>query len=428
MSMQKHLQFAPTQDQAKALAKLESFVQKSCSDDFFILKGSAGTGKTTILKAVTDYLHANEVCFRLCAPTGRAAKIISSKTERIANTMHSEIYLVDNNYEGTKVKLNAKQNKDVNYSIFIVDESSMVSDFHEKFPEFITPNPLLTDFIRYIKQGNKDNKVIFVGDTYQLPPVVKDLAPHLVFSPALTLDYISKQFSLVGQEASMTEVMRQKDGNPVLNYANQIRNASIAGKLINPIIPRHSYWQKGLLHYLTTFDHTRIDSTAVICYTNKDVDWWNKTIRKELGKRGILDIGDHVIIQESSFNKLGSFIKGDSGIINEIKSPIEKYCGLSFQDVVIQVTDLKNEIKYIETKVLLDSVSTKSGKLHSEIEKNLIASAMKHNSKYRESKQKSDDKYLSALRLRHSFAITCHKAQGGEWDNVLIHPFRMYKI
>jgi exodeoxyribonuclease-5 len=423
--MKNFLQFSPTNDQSKALESLTSFVSEGNNSDFFILKGSAGTGKTTILKAATDYLVEQEINFRLCAPTGRAAKIISTKTNRRAKTIHGEIYIVKDS-TGHRVVLESKLNHIEAFTVFFIDEASMLADHMDKNGDFITPSSILADLIKYVKQGNKKNKIVFVGDNYQLPPVNTDKNKDDDFSPALLLSHIESKYNLKGEEIAMTEVMRQKEGSSILNIATHIRTLITAKKIGRGLLQYFHKYTYALNHLLTIADYNDTASSIVICKTNKDVDWWNSRIREKLGKKGTLCTGDIVQIQGNTTYNSNYYTKGEMGIIDEVISPIENYAGIKFQDIRIRIKDLDGKDTFREAKVMLDATWTDHGKLDPNIETALIASAKKHNKKYRESDDKSDDKYLSALRLRHSFAITCHKAQGGEWDYVYIHPFMMY--
>ena len=172
-----------------------------------------------------------------------------------------------------------------------------------------------------------------------------------------------------------------------------------------------------------------MDKISIICDSNRNVDYWNNSVRNALGLSGnTLSIGDLVVVQTTWMGKQGEqLFKGEYGRIIEIDSSIEKFAELSFVDAKIEFQNSSDTKKTITTKVLLDSLNTTYGVLENEKEKHLYAQVMKHNSRYRETENTSDDKYLSALRLKHGFATTCHKAQGGEWDYVLIHPWRIGK-
>lgn len=422
--MLNHLSYSPTKDQQNTLIALTEFISSSNGKDFMIINGSAGTGKTTILKAATDYLHENEINFVLCAPTGIAASIITKKTKRLAKTIHSTIYIPEE-HNISRVKLKNKINTEKKYTIFFIDESSMVPDHINKNPEFVTPNPVLTDLMAYVKDGNIKNKVVFVGDNNQLPPVNTDKNTKS-FSPALDKKYLEKKFKLKGCEIIMTQVMRQEESSPILNTANKIRKLIIENKLQSGLVENFPNRRAAVEQFLQLADFTSTSSAVIICRTNKDVSRCNDNIRNLIGNRGSISQGDLVQIQENSYYEGSYFTKGKRGIVMDTSSKIETYAGLNFQDLTIQFSGNDN-IKFIKkAKVLLNSIFTYQGKLDPKLESKLIAAANRHNKVFRESQNKSDDKYLSALRLRHSYAITCQKAQGGEWDHVYIHPYMMY--
>lgn len=412
------LDFQPNVQQKTALERISSFVKSD--NDVFILKGSAGTGKTSIVKAITSYLHKEGVTLRVAAPTGRAAMIIGNKTGQHSKTMHSQIYTPEKIKNGGGVRLIRKMNKEKVFTVFIVDESSMVSNILSKSENFFVSKPLLEDYIDYVKQGNEQNKIIFIGDKFQLPPVKE------MFSPALNLDFLNKQFGLRGEEYGLKLVMRQNENSEILEIATGIRDLLEKG-ISNSHIPldRERYPSYALNRYLTEFDSNNINKVTAICYSNRDVNYWNNMIRKKLGLSSrILTNNDIVVTQNTWLNNSGDWVyKGEYGKVVELDTSIEKYANLSFANAKIEYATSGNELKVISTKVLLDSLDTRYGILNEEKEKHLFAEVMKHNSKFRTSQNNADDKYLGAIRLKHGYATTCHKAQGGEWDNVLIHPW-----
>jgi len=157
------LPFAATRDQARALYQLEAFLDEDCADDCFILRGCAGSGKTSMLKTVVDFLAERETPYFLMAPTGRAAKVLGQKTGVQASTVHHLIYTPGEDAEG-RIVLRRRANPSTAQKVFVVDEASMVSDLRQADGDFSAPNSLLYDLLDYIRQGNPASKVIFVGD------------------------------------------------------------------------------------------------------------------------------------------------------------------------------------------------------------------------------------------------------------------------
>ncbi|WMX16526.1 AAA family ATPase [Aureispira sp. CCB-E] len=415
----KTLGFTPNTNQENALNRIVSFINSE--NDVFILKGSAGTGKTSIVKAITSYLTEKDINFQIGAPTGRAAMIIGEKTQQVSKTLHSQIYIPEK-VENGGVRFDRKENKEKDLTIFLVDEASMVSDQISKSNNFFVTKPLLEEYIDFVKQGNPSNKIIFIGDRYQLPPVKQD------FSPALKAKYLYDKYSLSCVEYELTKVMRQGAGSSILKTATSLRDLMSKGIMRgNVSIQREKYPSKALKKYLSVFDNNSIDKVIAICSSNKDVDYWNRWIRRELGIADRkLSVGDFVATQTSWLNKEGQFVcKGEYGRILNVDPSSEKYALLDFVNADIEFIGSSGSRKIVSTKILLDSLDTKYGILEEQQEKYLYAEAMKHNADFRTSQNPSDDKYIGALRLKHAYATTCHKAQGGEWENVLIHPWRL---
>jgi len=416
------LDFNPNTQQKTALGQIVSFIKSD--NDVFILKGSAGTGKTTIVKAITSYLNEEGINLRIAAPTGRAAMIIGNKTGQRSKTMHSQIYTPEKIKNGGGVRLIRKTNQEKGKTVFIVDEASMVTNVLSKSENFFVSKPLLEDYIDYLKQGNQQNKVIFIGDKFQLPPV------NETFSPALNPEFLNKQFGLRGEEYELTQVMRQDENSEILEIATGIRDLLKKGISNSHIsLDRERYPSYALNRYLAEFDSNKINKVTAICYSNRDVNYWNSWIRQKLGlSTNILTNDDIVVTQNTWLNNSGDWVyKGEYGKVIELDTSIEKYANLRFANAKIEYAASGNESKVISTKVLLDSLETRYGILNVEKEKHLFAEVMKHNPKFRTSQNNADDKYLGAIRLKHGYATTCHKAQGGEWDNVLVHPWSIGK-
>lgn len=421
--LNKILGFKPNNDQLNALEKITNFLSSDCEDDVYILKGSAGTGKTSIVKAIVHHLYQEGDWVRILAPTGRAANVINEKTGVRTQTIHSAIYYPETLDDG-RVSLTRKDNESDKFTVFIVDESSMISNQLHFNSDFHTNRPLLFELIDYVKQGNKKNKIIFVGDRFQLLPVKEE------FSPALSLDYLNTHFNLKCKQVELFEVMRQNEKSNVLTLATQVRDSMLNcydGNLDLNI--RNSYGPTGGLDwYLDHFDAANLDKVTMICGSNRDVNWWNSAIRERLGMENyFLSVGDAIVTQATWIDKGGDMqFKGSFGTIISISTDVKGYAGLHFVDAEVCFTSNGHE-KIIQTKILLESIYTNSGKLSANQESLLFAEVMKHNPDFRESRNPWDDEYIGALRLRHAYAITCHKAQGGEWDNVLVHPWKIGK-
>ena len=417
------LGFEANDQQIDAINKLTDFSADNNQDDVVILKGSAGTGKTSIIKAVSKVLWDRDNRIIMMAPTGRASKILKEKTGFDAHTIHSEIYTPEQLENGI-IRLHKKTNENQAYTIFFVDESSMISDNKKSNDSFITENSLLEDLINYVKKGNKNNKIIFIGDKFQLPPIQEG------FSPALTKEYLYSNYSLKCNEIELTKVMRQADGSNILDMATLLRDQMIKGnsEFYGLNISASGYSRYAMERYLRCYNPDDISAVTVICGANTNVDTWNNWIRKELGfANETISNGDFIVTQQSHIDSDGNFIfKGEFGKITDIGIQNEEFGGFKFRDVEIEFTSMGEKIKS-KCKILLDSLTTKHGKMQYDDERKLYAEVMKHNKKFRETEDIRDDKYLSALRIKYGYASTCHKAQGGEWKNVLIHPWKLGK-
>lgn len=228
-----YFSFQPNVGQQEAFDRLCHFLDENAIQDFFILTGAAGTGKTSVVSAVANYLHDKSIACVLAAPTGRAAHVISSKTNRAAKTIHSLIYIPEVNAAGTVI-YKRKENRSKAYTVFMIDESSMVADSTENEGLFTTPNSLLVDLIAYVKQGNAGNKIIFIGDAYQLAPIT---SPE--FSPALCKMHLTNRHQLKGSEFELTKIERQANGSYILDNAELLRTAVKNGFLPPATWKRH---------------------------------------------------------------------------------------------------------------------------------------------------------------------------------------------
>lgn len=418
-SMKNYLNIVPTADQVNVLNVCQSFLKENQNDDFLVISGSAGTGKTTLVKAITDYLQASNRNFTLAAPTGRAAKVISKKTQFHAKTIHSLIYIPEIIEETGCIRMNPKQNLKEDLTTYIIDESSMISDRLQNSENFISERPLLTDLLEFVKQGNEHNKIIFVGDPYQLPPI------HETDSPALLPEYLTKRKGLKGGMVELTEVKRQQSDSYILENATALRNSIKDKKKFDGINCKTLHnSSSAIYHFLDSYDPERFDKVTVLTFTNNDANWFNNALRERLYlSSSLLSIGEQVHVHQNWYGPGITIAKGECGIVRDIKYTNEKVAGLNFAEVVIEFSNSYGEKYAIQTKVLLDVLKTKNGELTRENEKNLYHEAMLTNKKFRESKLASDDPYYGAIRLRYAYATTCHKAQGSEWEEVIVHPY-----
>jgi exodeoxyribonuclease V len=412
-----YLPYEATREQAYALYMVEEFVDRTCADDFFILRGAAGTGKTSLVKAIVDYLEATDIAFYLAAPTGRAAKILGMKTRSIAHTIHHTIYRVLPD-ESERVVFEKRTNQHEEYGVYIIDEASMISDKHRREGDFVAPGSLLQDLIEYIKKGNNQNKIILIGDPYQLPPVKESE------SVALKETYLQRHYRLKGQMAELTEVKRQSGNSPILELAHCIRlMADLSQDLGNLNLPLLRNASEAVRRYLDLYEEGRFDQAVLIAYANSNVATLNKMVRERLSLNGLLAPGDQVMVNENWLGGDQMIMKGEIGLVCDLQQGEEKRAGLAFKTATLQFRDSDDQPFWVTTKVLMDTLKTPEGSIDNQVLRNLKADRMAKNEAYRESPHPAKDPYIGALRLKQGHALTCYSAQGGEWNHVVMHPW-----
>jgi tRNA A37 threonylcarbamoyladenosine biosynthesis protein TsaE len=426
----RHLQLSSSQH--LALEKLEAFLESN--SDVFILSGYAGSGKTTILKGLVEYLTSLEKKYMLMAPTGRAAKVIREKTGKEAYTVHKSIYsykdLVEvEDGESFYYYYKIRNNEDVHNNIFIVDEASMLSDAESEgeFFRFGT-GYLLTDLFTYarIKSETANTKIIFVGDPCQLSPVNEKS------SKAFDTAYLQQKFGVSIDEAEMKEVKRQGDDSGILNVAAKIRKSissgffndfNLTGNGKDIFNPSH----ENFLHSWEQAARPKI----IVTYKNKTALDLNLQIReRKYGDRNLpLQKGDIVIMGGNNYRK--GIFNGEFAVVNDAAAvTITRTIGLRGQSPVtltwrvveLVFPDAENNNKIVCGKMLENFLYGDNFLQPSETQALYVDFCMRH----KDLKQGSEefkqaiinDEYFNCLRLKFGYAVTCHKAQGGEWENV----------
>lgn len=403
-----------------SLDKIEKFIKND--DDFLILKGAAGTGKTSILKAVVDYCESTNQAFELLAPTNCAAKVISNKTKKTASTICSHIYIPQLNTETGILSFRPKINEEECLKIYIVDESSMISDKEELYAsDFITEKPLLRAFLNFIKQGNNQNKVIFVGDNCQLPPI--GYGPNEL-SPALCTNYLSQKYNLKGTETELETILRQQSGSYILENAHDLRK-TIKG--IN--MPRYTekigqhIWNKDgvIAAYLKHYEDTNFNSAAVLSLSNKYVNEANAAIRNQLGFSNTIAKGDKVVFNQNFANNHTFVNNGEMAEITEIGN-IKLVSDMKFMNIGLRFKASNGEFVTVNGLTNIDYLQNPES-ITSERKIQLYANANKKNEAYRKTKNVRDDEFLSAMCLGYGHAVNFHKAQGSEWDTIIMNTW-----
>lgn len=412
----------PTSEQKVALSALESFSRLECGDDFFVLTGSAGTGKTSLVTALVGFLNSLEIDYRIVAPTGRAARIIGRKTNVLSSTIHSLIYDVHTDKETGLVSFSLKSSSNNDPMMFIVDEASMVPASLKNSVNFKTPSSLLEDLIRFVKTANPNNKIFFIGDAYQLPPVGEQE------SFALNSEYLTTTFNFVGQAFELREVKRQEEGSYILTEATGLRNLmKEGGGVYDPSnIPSTGNIYSGAREYAYDLEREGPEYSVSIGVSNKQVRFFNDLVRERRygNLAGSLEVGDLLLVLRN-YSRNGEILNnGDQVIIEDIEwGKKEVVADLSFVPVSVRLLFCDDEAIVVRDLVLLDTLIRRNGTLAMEEEKNLIANRMAKNPNFRESQNPSDDKYVGCLRVSYGYALTAHKAQGGEWKKVFVNTY-----
>jgi exodeoxyribonuclease-5 len=412
----------PTAMQKSALLAMVDFVKEDNKDDFFILCGAAGTGKTSVTSALIGYLNNGGIHYKIAAPTGRAARILGRKTNTQNSTIHSMIYNADANPETGVVKFTLKDAEDEDYCVFIVDEASMINAMTNTREDslFVAADSLLNDLVKYVKSGNGRNKLLLLGDRNQLPPV------HEKDSYALMPDFLNQKYGWQGSFHLLTEVKRQEDGSYILKNATNICRAIENGSKNCNIEAPFFAFQFAVNKYVEDYRNMSSDSCISIGCTHNSNQYFNDMVRKRLygDKAPIIVAGDLMLVTQKWSRNGQALYNGDHVTVEEILlDQLDVVAGLSFVPVKIKSKDLAGKEHTIEDYLLLDSIFSPSGSLPSDRERAIRHERYSKNKVYRESGKPEDDKYIGAIRLAYGHSITCNKAQGGEWEKVYMNCY-----
>jgi ATP-dependent exoDNAse (exonuclease V) alpha subunit len=418
--------FEPTTSQDLLLTKLADFIFDKNKNGLFLMKGYAGTGKTTTISTVVNNLwHIGKKAV-LLAPTGRAAKVISGYSNKQAFTIHKKIYFPKKNKAGG-VDFTLQPNKHSN-TLFIIDEASMIPDSSNNAKLFENGS-LLDDLMMYVYAGVQC-KIIFIGDTAQLPPV------KLNISPALDANKLALNYDKEVIEIELSEVMRQHEDSGILINATDLR-LIIANNGFN-----NFQFQLGFPDLIrlidgydiedainASYDNIGVEDTAFIVRSNKRANQYNQQIRSKIrGQENEISTGDFVMVVKNNYfwlkesSEAGFIANGDICEILKIKNSKDLY-GFRFAEVTVRMIDYPNQ-KPFETVLLLDTLTSESPSLSYEESNKLYHEVGKdyahEKSKYKQLLGIKGNSYFNALQVKFSYAVTCHKSQGGQWKTVFI--------
>ena len=442
-----------TSSQDRVLKSILNFINES-TDRIFILKGYAGTGKTTLMRFLIQELDKVQKDYRLLASTGRAAKVLANLSNRngSTSTIHSLVYSfngLSKNYDDKEQPVVDKDGqlflvfepskldeKEVPETIYIIDEASMVSDVEVKdvTQAKFGDGRLLKELLDYDQRAG--SKFIFVGDPCQLPPIEE------YYSPALIKDYFQEEFNMSASEAQLTEIMRQNGASGIIDASKQIRGlynqapneSSIYGsqKLWGYLpfrqfkdIKLHSNLESMIDDYVSKIKLSGLNSAVCICRTNRACSQLSAVIREKLGLCSEnIQKGDLLMVIQN--NMPTGLMNGDMVTIEELGPRTQSRAGLSFREVTVKELFTQRTIKTLmieeivnQSRLNLDSAQQQA--LFIDFIMRMRDMGITQKNARRFNHAMINDPYLNALRCVYGYAITCHKSQGGEWDEVYVH-------
>ena len=421
--LSENLPYVPTEEQAGLVARLAEFLWDDNVPSVFVIKGYAGTGKTSLVGALVKTLEAFERACVLLAPTGRAAKVFASYAAHPAYTIHKKIYrqrAFTGDFTGFQLAHNAHKN-----TFFIVDEASMIANETAEGAHYGS-GLLLDDLFDFVYSG-AGCRLILLGDTAQLPPVGQ------VRSPALDEDYL-RRYGYPVFSCELTHVVRQVEESGVLFNATRLRNAMQENPLPVPSIAWRRFPDVSLVGgdelievLSSAYRRDGMDETIIVTRSNKRANIFNQGIRnrilyreEELASGDLLLVARNNYFWSEKYEKLDFIANGDVARVVRVRRVCEMY-GFRFADVVLYFPDYEEEM---EAKVILDTLHSESPSLTAEENTRLFNAVMEDYadvpSKRERLKRLKNDPWFNALQVKYAYAVTCHKAQGGQWANVFI--------
>ena len=430
--IERELGFPPTAEQHAAIEVFASFLADRNDQSLMILRGSAGTGKTTVASAMVRTLHRLGQKTVLLAPTGRAAKVFALNSGRPASTIHRRIYRQKSLDGAFGMGFNSARD-----TLFMVDESSMISAVASAsfVDSGVSGSSLLDDLLRYVYEG-QGCRLLLIGDPAQLPPVGEEEAPALQSS-------VMRGFGMHVYESTLSEVVRQAEESGILWNATRIRRMQTeAAEGFELALPRIRF--RGfadvfsvpggeLIESLSSsYSRVGVDDTMVVTRSNKRANVYNLGIRNTiLDREDELTTGDLLMVvknkyltpptQDSASGAIDFIANGDRARVQRVRNVRDLY-GFRFADVWLQFPDYDDY--EMTSTVLLDTLTTEAPALTHEQSDQLFQAVLEDYSdipqKAERMKKMKEDPYYNALQVKFAYAVTCHKAQGGQWAHVYI--------
>jgi exodeoxyribonuclease-5 len=412
--------FDPTIEQNQIISDISDFITTIGNRSIFMLKGYAGTGKTTLISILVKSLPILGKRSVLMAPTGRAAKVLTKYSRKAASTIHKKIYWIRTNKSGNtfiKLKENAHSN-----TIFIVDEASMIPESSDKG---FGNRSLLEDLIKYVYDGS-DCKLILIGDTAQLPPV------HLDMSPALDEEKLELNYNKQVICKELTHVLRQKKDSLILENATKLRQRiantdySYPKLKTNTEVIRLNTGEELQEALEKAYSNEGINNTTILCRSNKRANQYNQQVRAKIRwQENEISAGDKLMVVRNNYywlsdsSKAGFIANGDIVEVAKIKETIERY-GFRFAKASIKMVDYPEE-KELDVILLLETLTSESPSITYEQYQQLYKEVgLDYRGEKEINKKIKEDPFFNSLQIKFAYAITCHKSQGGQWENVFI--------
>ena len=417
-----YLGHVPTAEQERAMQLFADFLTDREERTVFVLRGSAGTGKTTLAAAVVRALMSLNQKLVLMAPTGRAAKVFSGYAGTSAYTIHKRIYRQKTAGDMSAFSLNINQSTE---TLFMVDEASMVSN--EGFSDTFGSGCLLDDLIQFV-YGGRNCRLVLIGDRAQLPPVGEEESPALMSG-------VLEGYGLKVYEVDLNQVLRQSEESGILWNATEVRCMMAEGQWGLPKIRIEGFDDiqvmpgNELIEALaTSYSRVGVDETMVVTRSNKRANIYNQGIRNQvLDREDELCTGDQIMIVKNNYywteqsKEIAFIANGDHAVVQRVRHIHELY-GFRFAEVTMMLPDYDNY--ELTATVLLDTLTSEAPALTREQQQQLFDKVMED---YMDVPFKSDrlkkikqDKYYNALQIKFAYAATCHKTQGGQWAHIYI--------
>lgn len=423
-NLKENLEHEPTDSQEELMGVLAEFILRTDQKELLLVKGYAGTGKTTIVSALVKTLQKFRLRSVLMAPTGRAAKVFASFAGKQAYTIHKKIYRQKSSKDGFGqfvLEKNLHQK-----TIFLVDEASMISNKGTEMSIFGSGR-LLDDLIKYVYNENSC-KLILIGDTAQLPPV------GLEISSALDKHFL-EGYGLEVHEMFLKDIVRHAIGSGILMNATTIRNQIEANDIRIPTLNLKGYKDiiritgEVLLEEITTaYDRSGMDNSMIVVRSNKMANKYNAGIRNQiLWKESEISVGDFIMVVKNNYfwldeeNQIDFIANGDIAEIKKIISYTDRY-DCRFAELILSFPDYDD--LEVTANVILDTIMLEAPSMKEEENKRLFYAVLDDYPESKSSKQRFDqvrnDPFFNALQIKFAYAVTCHKAQGGQWPVVFI--------